>query len=57
MRILPTILLSALLAAPMAQANSSAEGKQLVTGEEMRRLVTQNRFFLSAPFGGELPLT
>ncbi|MCE2933409.1 MAG: hypothetical protein LW833_10710 [Hyphomicrobiales bacterium] len=57
MRILPTILLSTLLAAPMAQANSSAEGKQLVTGEEMRRLVTQNRFFLSAPFGGELPLT
>ena len=57
MRFLSMIALPVLLLAPAAFANSPAGGKEPVAGEEMRRLVTQNRIYLSTPLGGELPLT
>lgn len=60
MRLLPMLVLAATVAlplAPAARANSSADPSGPVTGEEMRRLVTQNRIFLATPLGGELPLT
>lgn len=60
MRLLPMLVLAAIVAlppAPAARANSSADPSGPVTGEEMRRLVTQNRIFLATPLGGELPLT
>jgi len=57
MRLMSMLAFSALLVASAAQANSPTESNNLVSGEEMRRLVTQNRIFLATPFGGELPLT
>jgi hypothetical protein len=49
------VLLASL--ASTASANSPAGSSGPVAGEEMRRLVTQNRVYLATPLGGELPLT
>lgn len=49
------ILLSVVVSA--ASANSPSDAAGPVSGEEMRRLVTQNRVYLATPLGGELPLT
>ncbi len=52
------LALLACLPAPAVLANSPEQQRKTpVVGEEMRRLVTQNRIYLATPFGGELPLT
>lgn len=50
------LALAAALAAIATSAFANASEK-LLSGEEMRRVVTQNRIYLATPLGGELPLT
>lgn len=51
---LPILAMLAFAVSSPAFANAS---EKLLSGDEMRRVVTQNRIYLSTPLGGELPLT
>lgn len=50
-------LLATLIAMMSVAGPSLASGDTLMSAEEVRRVVTQNRIYLATPLGGELPLT